>query len=65
MVSDSGSETGAASSAHMRPAAASLTVYSALTSTYILRQVRYSNVLAVRDEAATVADAQQRATYVP
>jgi hypothetical protein len=53
MVSDSGSETGAASSAHMRPAAVSLTVYSALTSTYIPHQVRYSNVCVVRDEEAS------------
>ena len=50
MVSDSGSETGAASSAHTRSDAVSLTVHSALTSTYIPHQVRYSNVCVVRDE---------------
>jgi hypothetical protein len=36
----------------VRPAAVSLTVHSALTSTYIPHQVRYPNVCLVRDEEA-------------
>jgi hypothetical protein len=51
-VSDSGSETGAASLAHVRPDAVSLTAHSVLTSAYIPHQVCYSNVCAVRDEEA-------------
>ena len=52
MVSDSGSETGAASRAHAWPDAVSLTALSALISSYVPHQVRYSNVCAVRDEEA-------------
>ncbi len=52
VVSDSGSETGAASRAHVWPDAVSLTAHSALTGAYITHQVRYSNVCAVRDEEA-------------
>jgi hypothetical protein len=36
----------------LRPTAVILTVHRALTSTYILHQVRYSNVFVVRDEEA-------------
>jgi hypothetical protein len=36
----------------LRPNTVSLTVHSALTSTYIPHQVRYSNVCVVRDEEA-------------
>jgi hypothetical protein len=52
VVSDSGSETGAASRAHVWPDAVSLTVHSTPTSAYSPHQVRYSNVRAVRDEEA-------------
>ena len=51
-VSDSGSETGAASLMHMRSNAVNLAMHNALTSTYIPNQVHYSNVCAVRDEEA-------------
>jgi hypothetical protein len=51
-VSDSGSETGVTSRAHVWPDAVSLTAHSALTSSYSPHQVRYSNVCVVRDEAA-------------
>jgi hypothetical protein len=36
----------------MRPVAVSLTVHSALTSSYVPHQVRYSNVCVIRDEEA-------------
>jgi hypothetical protein len=52
VMSDSGSETGAASRAHVWPDAVSLTAHSALTSTYGPDQVRYSNDRAVRDKEA-------------
>jgi hypothetical protein len=39
-------------SGQLRLDAVSLTVHSALTSTYIPHQVRYSNVCVVRDEEA-------------
>jgi hypothetical protein len=52
VVSDSGSETGAASRAHMRPGAVGLTALSALISTYGPHQVCYPNVRVVRDEEA-------------
>jgi len=42
----------AASSGQIRSDTVSLTVHSALTSTYIPHQVRYSNVCVVRDEEA-------------
>ncbi len=51
-VSDSGSGARAASSAHVRSDAVSLTARSALTSPYISHQVCYPNVCAVRDEEA-------------
>jgi len=51
-MSDSGSETGAASRAHVRPDAVSLTACSAPTGAYSPHQVPYSNVRAVRDEEA-------------
>jgi hypothetical protein len=53
VVSDSGSQTGAASRAHVWPDAVSLTAHSAPTSAYSSHQVRYSNVHAVRDEEVT------------
>jgi hypothetical protein len=55
-VSDSGSETGAASRAHMRPGAVSLTALSALISANGPHQVCYSNVRVVRDEEANARD---------
>jgi hypothetical protein len=54
-VSDSGSETGAASRVHVWSDAVSLTEHSALTSAYIHNQVRYSNVCVVRDEEANAS----------
>ena len=56
VVSDSGSETGAASRAQVRLGAVSLTTLSALTSVYYPYQVCYSNVSVVRDEEATGSD---------
>jgi hypothetical protein len=53
VVSDFGSETGAASRVHMWPDAVSLTARSALNSAYTPHQVCYSNVCAFRDEEAT------------
>jgi hypothetical protein len=50
VVSDSGSETGAASRLHVRPGAVNWAPFSALTSAYNPHQVCYSNVRAVRDE---------------
>jgi hypothetical protein len=55
VVSDSGSETGAASRAHVRPGAVSLTALSALISAYGPHQVCYSNVRVVRDEEANAS----------
>ena len=52
VASDSGSETGAASRAHVRPAAVSLAALSALISAHDRHQVCYSNVGVVRDEEA-------------
>ena len=52
VVSDSGSETGAASRVHAWSDTVSLTEHSALTSAYIHNQISYSNVCAVRDEEA-------------
>jgi len=52
VVPDSGSETGAASRARVRPDAVNLTVLSALTSAHNPHQVCCSNVRAVRDEEA-------------
>jgi hypothetical protein len=52
VLSDSGSETGAASRAHVLSDAVSLTVHNALTGIYITHQVRYSNVCAAQDEEA-------------
>jgi hypothetical protein len=55
-VSDSGSEMGAASRAHVRLGAVNLTASSALTSSYNPHQVCYSNVRAVRDEEAAAGE---------
>jgi hypothetical protein len=52
VVSDFGSETGAASRAHVWPGAVSLAALSALISAYDPHQVCYSHVRVVRDEEA-------------
>ncbi len=63
VVSDSGSETGGASRAHMWPGVVSLTAHSAPTSAYSPHQVRYSNVCAVRDEEAAGSNPATPTTF--